>query len=336
MLVISMKIRVFLVALTLCLGACPGALAVDAPDASAPGASAPLEIGELQTVWRDAARQREVPAKVFYPQTGGPFPLIVLSHGLGGSRDGLDYLGKFWAAHGYVCAQIQHLGSDESVWRGATTEEEARAALGRAGRNPTNILNRPRDVSFAIDQMLKLNADKTSELDGKISDDQIGVAGHSLGALTALASAGQKLIGGGIALDLSDPRIRACVAMSSPLNPSAPLAKQFADFETPTFYIVGSLDKEVLGATIAQRQIYDAIAAPDQFLLILNGADHMTFAGGRFNQPDLPADASDHALTQSATLAFWNAELKDQSAAKVWLRDEFPRQLEDNSVFEAK
>src|SRR5947208_9251342 len=44
--------------------------------------------------WRDASRSRPVPVKIYAPATGaGPFPVIVFSHGLGGSRNGYEYLG---------------------------------------------------------------------------------------------------------------------------------------------------------------------------------------------------------------------------------------------------
>ena len=294
-----------------------------------------VEVEQIKTVWHDQTRDRDVPVKIFYPRAPGPFPLIILSHGLGGSRDTLTYLGRAWAQHGYVCAQIQHLGTDESVWRSATSEAQAEAAMKRAGGDLENILNRPRDVSFSIDQLLALNADAKSELNGKINADAIGVAGHSLGGLTALLSAGQRAIAGELSVDLSDPRIKACVAMSSPLNAFAPLSEQFADYKTPTFSLVGQNDNIVLGATIAHAQIYNAINAPDQYLLILAGADHMTFAGERLG-PDAPADARDHALISMATLAFWQTQLKENEAAKSWLQNGFKNQLSQGSVFENK
>src|SRR5581483_9906365 len=66
--------------------------------------------------WLDQKRDRKVPVKIYYPQTGsGPFPVIIFSHGLGGSRDGYEYLGRYWASHGYVSVHLQHLGSDSSI-----------------------------------------------------------------------------------------------------------------------------------------------------------------------------------------------------------------------------
>ena len=305
--------------------------------ATPPGYVGPamMEVEQIETLWRDETRQRDVPVKIFYPRVGERFPLLILSHGLGGSRDGLDYLGRNWAQHGYVCAQIQHAGTDESVWRYAQTEQQAQDNMKRAASDLKNILNRPRDVSFAIDQMLKLNGEANSPLNGKIDADAIGVAGHSLGGLTALLSSGQRAMAGGFSVDLSDARIKACVSMSAPLNTSAPLTEQFADFTRPCFTLVGQNDDTVLGATIAHAQIYNAVAAPEQYLLILAGADHMTFAGQRFG-PAAPADARDHALIQTATLAFWQAQLKESVAAKNWLQTELKTQLDAGSVFQSK
>ena len=161
------------------------------------------------------------------------------------------------------------------------------------------------------------------------------MAGHSLGGLTALLSAGQRAIVNGVSADLSDARIKACVALSSPLNTRAPLAQQFADYQVPTFHAVGQNDNVVLGATIAHEQIYNAIEAPDQYLMILAGADHMTFGGARFG-PDAPADARDHGLIQMATLAFWQSQLKAKADARNWLQREFKEQLSAGSVFESK
>ena len=48
----------------------------------------------------DADRQRPVPVRLYLPQQAshdGPVPLVVFSHGLGGSRTGYSYLARHWA-----------------------------------------------------------------------------------------------------------------------------------------------------------------------------------------------------------------------------------------------
>ena len=59
---------------------------------------------------------------------------------------------------------------------------------------PENTTNRPKDVSFVLDQLTKLNAGDT-DLKGKLDLQKVGVAGHSYGGHTVLALAGQTMFG---------------------------------------------------------------------------------------------------------------------------------------------
>jgi hypothetical protein len=66
---------------------------------------------------RDAARDRDIPLKIYLPASRAAEPVVLFSHGLGGSRDGCSYLGQHWASRGYVAVFLQHPGSDDSVWK---------------------------------------------------------------------------------------------------------------------------------------------------------------------------------------------------------------------------
>jgi poly(3-hydroxybutyrate) depolymerase len=69
--------------------------------------------------WTDSARGRSVPARLYLPRAATaeqPVPLIVFSHGLGGSRNGYTYLGTHWASQGFASLHLQHVGSDRSLW----------------------------------------------------------------------------------------------------------------------------------------------------------------------------------------------------------------------------
>ncbi len=73
----------------------------------------------------DTARQRPVPVRLYLPQQASaesPVPLVVFSHGLGGSRMGYSYLARHWANAGLASLHPQHVGSDNSVWRGNPLE----------------------------------------------------------------------------------------------------------------------------------------------------------------------------------------------------------------------
>ena len=63
-------------------------------------------------VLHDAQRNKGLHVKVTYPQTAGKFPVIVFSHGYGGSKDTYASLVEYWAARGYVIIQPTH---DDSI-----------------------------------------------------------------------------------------------------------------------------------------------------------------------------------------------------------------------------
>ena len=69
--------------------------------------------------WQDNSRNRKVPAKLYWPKIANPSAktqLLVFSHGLGGSKDGYSYIGRYLAQNGVASLHLQHVGSDRSVW----------------------------------------------------------------------------------------------------------------------------------------------------------------------------------------------------------------------------
>jgi predicted dienelactone hydrolase len=113
-------------------------------------------VGTIENlVLHDSSRNREVPLKIYYPQTQNPsskFPIIFFSHGAGGSKDGYGYLGKFWASHGYICIHPDHEGSDSRIIRRGRPLLTLRA-IKQSVQNPENLINRPLDISFILDSL---------------------------------------------------------------------------------------------------------------------------------------------------------------------------------------
>jgi len=70
--------------------------------------------------WVDEARRRPVPVRLYLPNQdpSKQAPLVVFSHGLGGSRNGYSYFGSYLAQHGVASLHLQHVGSDRSLWFG--------------------------------------------------------------------------------------------------------------------------------------------------------------------------------------------------------------------------
>ena len=177
-------------------------------------AAGPMKVSQRDAEWKDGARERAVPVRIYEPRhemkegdakvEEEKHPLIVFSHGMGGSRNGYPYIAEHLASYGYVVILPTHAGSDTEAIR-KEVQERARERLdggkangGRPGAaaqalelmeantsDPDNLKNRPLDISFVIDHAL---ADET--LSREIDSSRIGVAGHSFGAYTAMAVAG--------------------------------------------------------------------------------------------------------------------------------------------------
>jgi dienelactone hydrolase len=158
--------------------------------------------------WQDAERKRAVPVRVYAPATSiGELPLVVFSHGLGGSREGYRYLGRHFASNGYIAVHIQHVGSDRQVWMGNPLGLLSRLS---GAAQETEALDRVADVRFVLDEIL------AGDWGSRIDKQRILVAGHSYGANTAMLVSGAKVEKEGRALALADPRIRAAILISAP------------------------------------------------------------------------------------------------------------------------
>ncbi len=123
------------------------------------GAPEPLFL--LRGVSRDAPLRSS-------PQT---FPVVLLSHGTGGSAFQLGWLGRHLAAHGYIAVAVNHHGN---------TSVEPYV--------PQGFLlwwERAKDLTAVLD---KLSADPLFA--NRVDGARIGVAGFSLGGYTAAAAVG--------------------------------------------------------------------------------------------------------------------------------------------------
>ncbi len=299
-------------------------------DQSYSGEDGPHEVQSILLTWEDSARSRSLPIKVYYPADGeGRHPVIVFSHGLGGSRNGYAYLGRNWASHGYVSVHLQHPGSDDAIWRGSRPSE-VMDRLREASRNPRAALDRYLDVRFALDRLVEFDRlpqfeGKPNPLAGRLDLDRIGMAGHSFGALTTLAAVGQ-LVGMPRA-DYSDARIRAAIPMSAPVPGwRLDLDRDYAGIRVPLMHMTGTLDDSPIGNTrAADRRIpFDRISQAEQYLIIFRDGDHMIFGGRsgmleRFSRRS--GDADFHRMICAASLAFWDAYLRESTEARRWLAE---------------
>jgi len=286
---------------------------------------------------RDTSRQRELPVLLRLPAGTGPWPAVLYSHGLGGTRQAGDVWGEAWRAQGIAVIHVQHPGSDAEVLR------EGGPEMLRDAANPEQLVARARDLRFVIDEIARAPTRQDSPL-AQLRIDALGIAGHSFGAWTTQALAGQRFPSGG---EMSDSRPRAFIAFSPALPAGAGAAASMADVQRPFLAITGSLDGDPLGGSRtgdARAAVYDALPAGAKALLWLDGADHMTMGGQSPRRaaaiaaaveaagtgvaaalPKREAMATDrearhHALVSRISALWWKAHLLDDAGAASQLK----------------
>ncbi|HUR47156.1 MAG TPA: hypothetical protein VMZ27_14850 [Candidatus Saccharimonadales bacterium] len=289
--------------------------------------------------WYDSSRARSVPIRIYYPaKLVAPLPVILFSHGLGGSRDDYSYLGRYWAGCGYIVVHLQHLGSDSSIWQNAPNLLAAGLAFKNAVLDVRNAINRPLDVTFALDQLCRLNA-TNGLFHAKLDTNNIGMAGHSFGGFTTMAIAGEIfMLPDGKERTFLDPRVKAGIQMSAPKSFSSNRLKYiYGRITIPIFHMTGTLDDSPIGETTAaeRRLAFDNMTRSEEYLLNFKGGDHMIFSG-RVGDPDPKDDEFQKMICRGST-AFWDAYLKRRPGAKEWLSGgAFQKELAENGILEKK
>jgi predicted dienelactone hydrolase len=300
---------------------------------AAPQDDGPLTTRTLEfTDLTDSARGgRRVPIKVHLPQWNGPFPVVVVSHGAGGNWDANHAQARHLASHGYIVLALEHVASNTDRLRQGM---RFGANLKAMTHDAAEVLGRPRDVAFALDQAQRWN-DEHAALKGVLDLARVAVMGHSFGAYTALAACGARpaldwLVprvepGQGLGPDLRDARIKACVALS-PQGPGEPFFRDdsFATVDRPVLAISGSRDEQQGAPPENRRRCFELLPPGGKVLLWLANADHFAFSdasGSRRTNLPSRSRADVQPLVRAATLLFLQAQLRGDAQADARLSE---------------
>ncbi|RMD93418.1 MAG: hypothetical protein D6814_15685 [Calditrichaeota bacterium] len=278
----------------------------------------PYRLKTVETfMLHDARRGKDLPLRITFPDSGQHFPVIIWSHGALGSKDNYQPLIRRWASWGYVCIQPTH--EDSWKWLGW------RALLNRKQiwrKWPT----RPADISLVIDSLVVL-AKRVPGLEGKMDRHTIGVGGHSFGAHTAQLIGGAALQGPGRGKKhrFSDDRPRAILLISPQGTGDGFTPASWKEMKRPVMVITGTNDTSPRnGKSYSWRtEVYRYAPPGDKFLIIIKGAYHGFggIAGARRFKGSGPQNPQQVAMVQAATLAFWDAYLRDDAAARLYLKN---------------
>lgn len=195
---------------------------------SLPGRAAPLQL------------------KVSAPISGTALPILLLSHGHGGSNhlsslDGYGPLAHFWAAHGFVVMQPTHLDS-KTLALGPNTPGY-----------PLFWRSCVQDLTALLDHLPEIE-ERVPGLKGRLDPTRIAVAGHSAGGQTAGMVLGARLTdpldAAATNVDLKDDRVMAGVLLAAPGHGGSDLSTQAAQrysFLNPDFSTMAASTLVVMG-----------------------------------------------------------------------------------------
>jgi dienelactone hydrolase len=275
------------------------------------------EVSALDIDGVDPARGREVPVRLYLPAAASaaePVPLVVFSHGIGGSRRGYSYLGRHWAGQGFASLHVQHVGSDRSLWFGNIFSLVNRL---QGAAQDVEAVARVHDLRFALDQLL---AGPTGQA---IDASRIAVAGHSYGANTTLLAAGARVPRPDKTIDLHDTRFKAAIVISAPPfygegNPSVILGP----ISVPSLHVTATEDVIRIPGYYSGADdrvaVFDAIGSMRKWLAVFEGGSHSMFTdrsgtGGAVLNPQVKA------ATQDLSVAFLRKVFAgDDSALAGW------------------
>lgn len=259
---------------------------------------------------------------------GGPYPLVVLSHGYGLSPIVYSTLAEHYASHGYIVLGPEHNetfdGSLTGFWKA--------------------LIDRPADIGRTIDHAERLTQPR-APLGGLIDLDHIAVVGHSYGGYTALAAGGARFdfdayrarcaalasddpltffcdpvlpresdmaaraglptVPSGLWPSLGDPRVTAVISMAGDAYPFN--ERGLRELRVPVMALGGTVD-DGTPYTWGAKLTYDHAGSQSKSLVSFPGAGHMLFLDPCENLPWTQASVWRDAL---CTDAVWGARPLD-------------------------
>ncbi|HEV8146965.1 MAG TPA: dienelactone hydrolase family protein [Bryobacteraceae bacterium] len=288
-------------------GAVPGS--ISAAEEALGGYRKGITIAELDRTYKNVAL-RDAPVR------DGKWPVIVFSHGSGGTRVGYVFLTEFLASHGYIVIAADHIGNSRY------TIVNNRVVTAGGSRGQASAADRPKDVSFLIDAFTKMVQGSDGRFAGRADLERIGAAGMSFGGSTT------------INVIERDKRVKAAVMLA----PGGPTGDR-ANFTTPVCMMIGTEDSTIREAGNARNRAYYEASKGPHYLVEIKDGGHYTFTsveqynpnygngigkGKRITIPDQEvtylSPEESHRIVNAYTLAFFGMYLRGQSGYRGYLQ----------------
>ena len=241
----------------------------------------------------------------------GPYPLLILSHGLTGMRQIHTSLIENLASHGYVVAAVDHpYDCNLTVFQDGTVANYRSDITGHPDSvniRKMQLSTRVNDIVFVLEKISELHS--SSSLGEIINLSKVGVLGHSYGGATAINST------------FNDSRFRACLALDGWMNPLPSVVLQmginqpFLSLARPHWN-----DSDYPSSPSLVKRFISA-DPENKYQLVLKNSRHLDFCdaplfspfSGFFIETGSIPSARAVSVTNNVVLMFFDRFLKEKS-----------------------
>ena len=302
-----------------------------APAATYKKQAGPFEVAMADSSLKDARRGTALAIRIHSPRpasSAGPVPLVVFSHGAGGSSDAFPELCRHWASHGYIVVNPTHGDSIKQRKERGEQFDPAKGSIAQQVVGRVNLLDRRADVQLILDSVEQIE----KETGLRIDREHIAMAGHSAGALTTQTLAGVKyyLPRGNRGMSLAEPRLKAFIVISGQgLSMPSLREDSWKEIKAPMLVIAGSEDRSVVRGDEnpeGRRHPYEHASPGGKYLVFIEGATHGSYAGKdivRILNEKPPKNIPYITdVVAFSTVAFLDAHLRGDEAARTYLESD--------------
>jgi predicted dienelactone hydrolase len=188
--------------------------------------------------------------------SGGPYPIVLFSHGSCGYARQSTFFTSVLASRGYIVIAPPHPGN---------TLDDGLAVCGSIQAQVDSLTERPEDMIFVLDQMLAENANALSLFHGALDPSRVAMTGHSFGGLTTFL------------VQAREPRITVALPMAPAAGPTQ------AGFTVPSMMMLGASDSVV---NIPNAEAAYGRSVGPKALVKIDHTGHYAFSNGCFASPD--------------------------------------------------
>lgn len=287
-----------------------------------------------------------------------PWPVVVISHGLGSDRGTFAYLAHHLASHGFAVLVPEHPGSNRKQQQALISGKASDVA------EPSEFLDRPLDIRALLDALQR------SDLAQQLNLQDVGVVGQSFGGYTALALAGAAIdfrhlsqacaavdkslnlslllqcgsrkLSAEAPVPLQDARIKAVMALN-PLASAVFSQQTLKQVTLPTLILTGNADT-VTPAVVEQVQPYTWLSSPEKYLVMLDRGTHFSvFASSRrptseeagfMLPPEVigPNPAIARRYTSALAVAFFQTHIAKQESYRKYLSSNYAASISESPM----